>query len=359
VKRALEMAEVAAMRLRAQHLTGTKFAKPRDVVKWFGAVQAQDFKGALWGIGQRAKTAGQTEVSSAIEAREIVRTWPMRNTLHFVAAEDAAWITKLLTPRAIQKAKGRHRELGLDDQTFARGRACFEKLLEGGKTMTRPEAYAALEAAKISAEGQRGIHILSMLAMQGVLCFGAHRDKQPTFVLFGEWLPNARIRGGDEALGEIATRYFTSHGPASSKDFAWWTGLSLAEARRAIEIARANLVEYEVESETMFAGPPLRSNKSDDEVARLLPPFDELTVGYQNRDAIVDARHASRLSNLLAPVIELDGRLIGTWRRTLGRDAVRIEATPFTTFSAATRASIADAAQRYGAFLGLEATLTF
>jgi hypothetical protein len=290
-----------AARLVAHRLVGELLPMPASVVDWFGAVQAQDYAGALWALGLRSG-ATRAAALDAIAKGTIVRTWPMRGTLHFVMAKDARWITKLLAPRVIKRAGARHRSLDLDARTFARAEKILVRALEGGKSLTRPEAYATLAKAKIAPDGQRGIHILANLSMRGVLCIGPHRGKQPAFVLCDEWLPKTRDLEGDEALGELARRYFTSHGPATERDFSWWTGLNLGEARRAIEIAGK------------IATP--RGSKTT-KMAALLPPFDEYTVADRDRSAI-GLREG--VASLMAPIIVVDGKVAGTWARS-GDDA--------------------------------------
>lgn len=195
------------------------------MVAFFGAVHAQDYRGALWGVGQRVAGATEADVERALAERSIVRTWPMRGTLHFVAPDDVRWMLRLLAPRAIARAAGRHRQLGLDAATFAQSRDRLTAVLAGGNQLTRDAIYAELDRSGISTAGQRGIHILAQLAMEGVICFGARRSKQQTFALLDEWVPSSRMLEGDEALAELAARYFASHGPATLADFAWWSGL--------------------------------------------------------------------------------------------------------------------------------------
>jgi hypothetical protein len=297
-----------AARLVAHRLVGEAFSDVAAVVDWFGAVQAQDYAGSLWALGLRSN-ATRADVEAAIAKGTIVRTWPMRGTLHFVTAKDARWITKMLAPRVIKRAGARHRSLGLDDDTFVRAEKILSRALEGGKSLTRPEAYRTLAAAKIAPDGQRGIHILANLSMRGVLCIGPHRSKQPTFLLCDEWLPKGRALEGDEALGELARRYFTSHGPATERDFSWWTGLNLGEARRAIDIA-GKIAEPK----------PTRAK-----MAALLPPFDEYTVAYRDRSAI---GLRDGIANLMSPIVIVDGKFAGTWKRSGDAAKVDVRETP-------------------------------
>jgi hypothetical protein len=199
-----------------------------------GAVQAQDYLGALWAIGLRLRAA-ETAIEQAIATRSIVRTWSMRGTLHFVAAEDVRWMLGLLAPRSLASSLGRLRALELDQAVFNRSRDLFIAALSGGKQLRREAMLELLASANISPGGQRGIHILGRLAQEGLICFGAREGKQHTFALLEEWVPQAMLRLGpksrDEALAELARRYFTGHGPATLPDFVWWSGLTTSEAR--------------------------------------------------------------------------------------------------------------------------------
>jgi hypothetical protein len=204
--------EIARLRLEAQRVSAPRFTRPEELVSWLGAVQAQDYLGALWAVGLRTEMAREADVERALAEGAIVRTWPMRGTLHFVAAADARWMVELLAPRRISGAASRFRQLGLDDATFTRAGRVLEKRLAAGP-LTRPRVYDALEQARISTAGQRGIHILWRLAHETRICFGPREGKQPTFVLFDAWLPDARRLPRDEALAELAVRYFRGHGP--------------------------------------------------------------------------------------------------------------------------------------------------
>ena len=218
--------DVLRRRLRGHHLVTPRFARPADVVNWLCAVQAQDYLGSLWGIGLRTASGTESDVERAIADRTIVRSWPMRGTLHFVAADDIRWMLHLLTPRIALRGAARRRQLDLDTPALVRSRNRLEKALSGGNALTRPQAYRVLEEAGIATADQRGLHILLELGMQGVLCFGPRAGRQPTFVLLDEWVPTSRSLDRDDALGELARRYFTSHGPAT----VWLQSMSACPA---------------------------------------------------------------------------------------------------------------------------------
>jgi hypothetical protein len=319
-----------------------------------GAVQAQDYAGGLWAVGQRTAGAAEADVERAIAERSIVRTWPMRGTLHFVPAEDARWMLDLLNARVLAGSRARHRELGLDEGQITKARRILERALRGGRALARPAAYAELERGGVSPAGQRGIHILGNLAQRGVICLGLREGKQPTFVLFEEWVPAWRELTRDEALATLAERYFRGHGPATAADFAWWAGLRVADAGRAIAAAggvlrveeRGEVLRYSVAAEPEAVRRLVQ--------AALLPPWDEYLVGYRDRSAAVghlDDHDRRRLQLVGSPLIVVGGRARGTWSREVKPGTVRVRLAPWTPLSANEHRAVARAAARYAAFL--------
>jgi hypothetical protein len=351
-------AEILLRRLAAQRISTGRDNDddPAAVASWLGAVQAQDYLAALWAVGLRTKAATQADVERSIARRHIVRTWPMRGTLHFVSAADARWMTELLAPRKVAAAAGRLRSLGIDQSVLARARRVLARSLEGGRSLTRRAVYAALERAKVATGGQRGVHILWRLAQDCLICFGPHEGKQPTFVLFDEWLPRSRGLPREDALAELAHRYFCGHGPATLLDFAWWSGLKLADARLAIALAGRR-----IQSETLdgiqhwFSDLPGQRGAAD-ALAYALPAFDELLVGYKDRSAALDPTTSPLViaGGMFKPVVLAGGRLVGAWKRRLERAEVVCSVEPFgmakLTPSAA-EASV-EAFRRYASFLG-------
>jgi hypothetical protein len=348
-------ASIARARLVHQRIARPRERTVADLVRWMGAVQAQDYLGSLWAVGSRMSGTTEAEVESAVADRTIVRTWPMRGTLHYVAASDVRWMLSLLTPRVIARSAGRHRELGLDERAFARSRRALERALRGGRALTRSETYAVIERAGVSTEGQRGIHIVGYLAQQGFLCHGPRRGRQPTFVLLDEWVPASPGRPREAALAELASRYFASHGPATLHDFAWWSGLLLPDARAGIEGAGARLVKETIAGRRWWSAlsPPTRSPAGP--VAALLPPWDEYVVAYKDRAAALghlpqeDARVRYAVGNWLVVV---EGRVVGSWRRTLTPHSVRVRVEFWTRVTPAERRAVREAAARYARFLG-------
>lgn len=355
---------IADRRLHNQHISQAAFERPADVVAWMGAVQAQDYTGALWAVALRTVGATAAEVEQAIADRAIIRTWPMRNTLHFVAAADIRWMLELLAGRVIANSEVRARWLEVDDRVLARSRGLVVRALEGGKQLRRDVMYRHLEAARIPTAGGRGLYILSRLSLEGLLCFGARDGKQPSFALLDEWVPQARTVARDEAMAELARRYFTSHGPATLPDFIWWSGLRAADARAALEMAKPHLVQEVIDGQTYWLAPSMAANGTVAGLASptvyLLPSYDEYTVAYKDRTAVLDpvyAKQASTGNGIFYPTLVLDGQVVGTWRRALKKETVTIMLNPFERINRAEKRALAAAADRYAKFLGTPVVL--
>lgn len=350
---------IARLRLLAQHVARPVLDDPAAVVEWMGAVQAQDYLGGLWGVGLRARRATEASVAAAIARAAIVRTWPMRGTLHFVAAADARWMLDLLTPRVIAASAARYRQLELDDAVFARAGRVAEKALRGGKRLRRTALYGLWNAAGIATDGARGLHVLSHLSQKGLLCFGPRDGKQPTVTLLEEWASGARALDRESALGELARRYFTSHGPATVHDFAWWSGLTIADARAGIGLVKSQLAHADVSGRTYWFGDTGRARVAAS-TAYLLPPWDEYTVAYRDRAAMLDPAHAPRVNaggGILKPVVVVRGQVVGAWQRTLQKGVVVVRPRPFTRLGSDDTRAVTAAARRYGKFLGLAADI--
>ena len=344
---------IAHRRLRDQLISEPRFTNPADTVAHLGAVQAQEYLSALWAVGLRTRDATEASIEQAIAERALVRTWPMRGTIHFVHPADVRWMLALLTPRVVAAAASRFRELELDVSLFARSRILFARALEGGKQLTRGEMYQALEQNGISVAGQRGYHLLWRAAQDGLICFGSRRGKRPTFVLLDEWAPAGRALTQDEALAELARRYFTGHGPATLQDFVWWSGLTVTDARAGLEMVRTQLAEDRIEGRAYWSSLDAASAADPSPSAWLLPNFDEYLVGYRERSAVLDPVHAKQAApggGMLNATVVLDGQVVGVWKRTLKRDRVLLEVAPVAGFDTS---AVAAAADRYAHFVNM------
>jgi len=359
-------AVIAAQRLAAQQIAHPRFIQPAELVAWMGALQAQEPLAARWALGLRLGGPGAAPGASAIETAladgSVLRTHVMRWTWQLVTPADLHWMLPLVGPRLMTRAARRHRELALDARTFRRAEAAFTRALGDGAHRTRAELGAALRAAGLAPEGQRLGHLLGHAELQGLICSGAPRGKQATWALLAQRAPPAgAVLTRDEALAELARRYFRSRGPATAADFAWWSGLAPADARAGLAAISTELASQSIGGVTYWrARQAPRVSPTALADAYLLPAFDEYLVAYRDRAAVLSAGDARRINaggGLLAPTVVVGGRVVGTWRRTLGRGLVTIAWSLFGKLAPRDRTRIEAAAERYGAFLGLETKL--
>ncbi|HEX5084114.1 MAG TPA: winged helix DNA-binding domain-containing protein [Blastocatellia bacterium] len=352
----MTISDIARLRLHNQRISASMFRRPADAVAWLGAVQAQDYLGALWAVGLRLRNAVEADIEQALADRKIIRTWPMRGTLHFVAAADARWMLELLTPRIVANiAQTFLRQFDLDERAFARSKELFVRALQGGKRLARTAMYKVLEEGGVSTAGQRGRHILWRMAQDGVICFGSREGRQQTFALLDEWAPKAKRLSRDESLAEITKRYFTSRGPATLQDFMWWSGLTKADASAGLEMAKRSLVRETFNGQPYWLASSTPETKDPPPSAYLLPAFDEYTVAYKDRGAVLDpayTKQANPGNGVLSPVIVIGGRVVGTWKRTLKKDSLAISQSHFAKLKRIEAQAITEAASRYGKFLG-------
>ena len=355
---------IAAQRLAAQQIARPGFSKPAELVAWMGATQAQEPLAARWAVGLRlggrgGAAAGASAIEAALADGSVLRTHVMRWTWQLVTPADLHWMLPLVAPRLMVRAARRHRELALDAATFRKAEAAFTRALADGAHRTRAELGAALRAADVAPDGQRLPHLLGHAELQGLICSGAPRGKQATRALLERRAPRSGATlTGDEALAELARRYFRSRGPATAADFAWWSGLAPADARAGLAAVASELASESIAGVTYWRArqaPRVAPAALAD--AYLLPAFDEYLVAYRDRSAVLSPRDARRINaggGLLAPTVVVGGRVVGVWRRTLGRGVVTIALSLFGKPTPHEHARIVAASERYGAFLGLE-----
>ena len=353
---------IPSQRLLNQHIASPRCQHPADVVTALGAMQGQDFPGALWSIGLRLPDATEPSVEEAFARRKIVRTWMMRGTLHVVAAADVRWMLILLSPRIIANAAPRCRQLQLDDKIFGRCRKLFAQALKGDRQLTRDAMLELLEHEGISTAGQRGYHILWRMAQEGLICFGARSGKEHTFALLDDWVKPAKPMAREAALAELARRFFTGHGPATLADFVGWSGLKVAEARAGLDAIATKLSRQDIDGVTCWMPSNVPEPKTSSQLVHLLPGFDEYLLGYKDRRAVLDARHAPKIvpggNGMFLPTLIINGRVAGTWKRAFKKKSVVMAVSLFTALKKAEKESLAMAVERYGKFVGLPAGMT-
>lgn len=340
---------------------------PTEVLAWMGAMQAQDYASAKWALGVRNPALSDAAVETAIVEHRLVRTWALRSTLHLMSAADVRWILALIGPVMLTRMAAMYRRHNLDDVEFAKIVPVIRAALRGNTPLLREELFAALGAEGIDTAGLRGNCILYRAALSACICPASLRGKQLTYALLDDWVPavpGQELPGRDAALTELALRYFRSHGPASLRDFAWWSGLGIADAKRGLAQAKAALHEVHIggqicwQSSMHSVAEP--SFEQGSPIARLLPAYDEYFLGYEDRTAALDAIHFKQVmtnNGIFRPTVLINGEIVGTWTRVAKTRSLSIKPELLRPLSPEETHALAQAAQHYAQFLGLHSAV--
>ncbi|MFC7595103.1 winged helix DNA-binding domain-containing protein [Terrabacter sp. GCM10028922] len=352
-RRRLRRARMSALGLAPPLGTAASPVSALEVARTLGALQAQDYASGAWSVAVRSGLT-LAEVEQAVHDREIVRTWPMRGTIHWVPAEDARWMCELLASPRGTALTTRYAQLGLGDgDVDLAGRLFREHLTE---PMSRPDVVAMLVDAGIDPTGQRAYHLVGHHCMTGLLCQGPLIGKQPSFVLIDSWVPLSRKVSREEGLATMAERYVRSHGPVTEKDLAGWFDKTLTVTREALEVLGDRIEREVVDATEWLTHVDAPETPTSHVGVHLLPQWDEFLLGYKRRDLGLPPEHVARVvpgrNMVFKPTLVVDGEVAGTWRREQRSDGVRLEVTPFAPLGTRRWRDVERAAAAYGRFLG-------
>lgn len=353
----MKASDIRQLRLHTQHLSASTFKDPADIVHYMGAVQAQDYAGAKWAIGQRLVGVNDDLIEKAFTNGDIIRTHVMRPTWHFVSPKDIRWMLELTAPRVQAIASFRHRQLKLDKDIFAKCEKALIKALEGGRQLARNDVAVALQQAGVDTDEQRFVHIMMEMELIGLVCSGGRQGKQFTYALLDERVPKTKTPERDDALAVLAERYFTAHGPATLQDYVWWSGLTVADAKAGLEMIKNKLTSDEFDGNTYWFTTQQSAQKNKTGAALLLPNYDEYIVSYKDRSAAIESANINKTDprgTIFNNTVVVNGLIIGTWKHTFKKDKVVVEINPFKALSKASEASITSAVKRYAKFLGMK-----
>jgi DNA glycosylase AlkZ-like len=346
-------AAIAAARLDNQQVTASPRRLPEDVVAWLGAVQAQDYPAARWALGLRMRDgATSAAIDRALDEGRIIRTHLLRPTWHFVTPADVHWMLELTAPRVRQALSFANRYYELDPVMRTRATGLFERALGRCECLTRAELGAALARGGLDLAGVRLAMVAMHAELDGVICSGPLRGKHMTYTLLSTRAPRPRRLKRDEALGELATRYLQSHGPATIRDFVWWSGLTVADARRSVEIAGAQ--QHTIDGLDYWTIGGSRARKGPRRLVHLLPIYDEYLVAYRDLEAV--PRRSGGRGELQQAVVA-GGQVAGTWKPVRKAGGIAFEVAADRRLSAAERRALNEAAARYGRFHGAPASI--
>ena len=353
--------DVAHLRLVNQRIAGRHFSTPEEVVSWLGAVQAQDYPSARWAVGLRMKAGTDDAVARAYDEGRILRTHILRPTWHFVTREDIRWMLALSAPQVRKAITYYGRQIGIDETLFQRSNEIIARALKG-RHLTRKELAAILKDNGIDASGMRAGVFMSRAEVEGTVCSGPMRGKQFTYALLDERVPQSAPLTREESLAALAKRYFDSHGPATLDDFVWWSGLNQKDARTGLSRLNPAPRPQVVDGRVHWFPRTAKAGAKSIARAYLLPIYDAYSVGYTDRSALFDATRmerpaAARPQSLFWNMIIINGRMVGTWRRTIEKGRVHIDINAVGGLTAGETRAITDAAKEYGSFVDLPVVL--
>jgi hypothetical protein len=354
----MTLSDISFLRIQNQEIQHQRFSLAKDLVAHMGAMQAQDFLMARWAVGLRLQASSDASIVEAYNKGEIIRTHLMRPTWHFVSRDDVYWMLELTAPQIKTLCKSRDRQLELDESIYSRSNAILEKAL-GGVNLNREELTRLYLDANIRTNENRLSHLLMRAELEGIVCNGAIKQNKLTYALLSEKVPVRKLLSREESLVELAMRYFTSHAPATLRDFIWWSGLSVSDARKAVEMIKSDFI-----SETIDGTAYLFCNDQPDisqhNSLYLLPAFDELLIGYTNRTATITSTHhpiAITNNGLFRPIIVENGRVTGVWKRVTVKTEVIIEVTYFSGVTESIKTVLEQEIKKQALFLGKEVEL--
>ena len=348
---------IAAQRLDNQGISRPTARSPAGIVAWFGAMQAQEYAAARWAIGLRLPDATDAAIGAAFDAGRILRTHVLRPTWHFVTPADIRWMLELTAPHIQRAMAYQRRQVELDARVCNRAIGVIERALGDEAYLTRAELGVRLARSRISATGTRLAHLAAYAELEGVICSGPRRGKQFTYALLATRAPDARRLARDEALAELTRRFFQSHGPATIRDFVWWSGLSTADAKRGLEMNNAaSRVTDGLTYWTLGRSAPSRRSRGG---VHLLPVYDEYVVAYRDRAAVPHgtADTAARGVATFQNVLIVAGQIAGTWRAARTGNPVAVDVAPSRPLTSPERRSLGATVTRYGRFLGATVSL--
>ncbi len=347
---------IARRRMQALALWGEGRPTPGAAVEHLVAMQAQEHEYARWSVAQRVgEDVTASDVDAAFDEGHILRTHVLRPTWHYVAPSDLRWLLALSGPRVMALGARRQRELALDAKTLTRAVDVVAHAVADAPR-TRHELGAQLERCGIASGGQRLPHILMYAELNRAVCSGPVRQKQHTYAAFDQRVPSGSTSPtGEEALAELARRYFSTRGPATTSDFSWWSGMTIRDARRGLELAAEHLVSRIVDGRTYWfaeaadvhpAGPAARVDP--------VQCYDEVIISYrESRDVLqsppVTFRLLERVDGFVH-VLLLDARLLGHWRVRKARGAVDLETRTSVRLSRDHKSALDAALDRYRRF---------
>lgn len=357
----MKAADIAPARIYKQQIANSRFTKPKDLVAYMGALQAQDYAMAKWAIGLRVPGSTQETVEQSLNKGELLRAHVLRPTWHIIPAKDIYWMLALSASKIRTLMRNMDKQLELTEKIFTKSNAVIEKCLAGAKYVSREEIGSRLEQAGIHTNENRLSHLLMRSELEGIACSGKPVSNKISYALLEQRVPKKTLPGKEESLALLAQKYFTSHGPATLQDFSWWSGLTLTHARQGLEAVKKqfNCIKIAGAEYWVDGSFPLDKNKRNTGI-HLLPAYDEFIISYKSRAAALLPEHRKKVltvNGIFFPVIVENGQVVATWKRKAVKDQLAVEANFFQQPSAKLLGAVKKSAKQLAAFYGNKLSL--
>lgn len=355
-KHTRRLRQIAQTRLHAQQIIGSPFNQPADLVGYMGAIQSQDYAMSKWAIGLRVKNCTEKDIDKALDKGTILRTHVLRPTWHLVAANDIYWMLALTATRIKARMQTNNRLLGLTEKIFTKSNSIIEKELGKGEHLTREALAKVLEKGKIATHDNRLAHLMEWAELDGIACSGKMKGNKKTYALLSDRVPNNKSFTKDESLAQLATIYFKSRGPATTEDFAWWSGLTLTEARQGLAMVKTNFVHEEIAGKQYCWSPDLTIPAKSNSSVFLLPAFDEFIISYKDRSASLPVEHnkkALTANGIFFPIVVVNGQVSALWKRSIEKEKLQLQTDFFEPPGSLTTRLLKKETKRFQHFAGL------
>lgn len=354
--------QISNIRLLSQQITDPQLKTPAELVRWMGAIQAQDYIMSKWAIGLRLKSSSEKNIEEAIDKGEILRTHVLRPTWHFVSPDDIYWMTKLTAAKIKTSLRSRHKQLEITDSILKKTLGIIEKEMADGVSLTRNELALKFHEKGIKTDENRLSHILFCAEFEGVICSGPIKENRPAYSLLSYRVPERKDLGREESLAELAKRYFTSHAPATIQDFSWWSNLSLTEIRRAVDSIKSEFTTEETDTGKYLLPGSFSWNKNPKSSVHLLPAYDEFLISYRDRSHSLHATHNKKTissNGIFFPIVVISGQVAGLWQRSVQKNRLIVSVNTFQEQGKTIKKQIEKKAAEYGKFLDKETNVIF
>jgi hypothetical protein len=361
--RGIDPSRLARLRAGTQLLHRPTSARdPVEIARSIAGAQAQDVYAGPLTFRSRSRRLTAADITRArTEERSLLRTWVMRTTVHLIPTDDAGWWLPLFEPGIERWSRRRLEQLGMPPGQEDKALRVIAKALESEGPLTRPEAAERVVEAGVELNPSTRLHVIGLAVSSGVACLGPDRGKTTCLVRREDWLDKPPPFDRDRALAELARRYVGAFGPATDRDFAYWSGLPLRDVRAGLESISAEIEEVRVGEETMLVMRGGLPRLPPTGQVRMLGNFDTYLLGWKDRKFSVTGEHALHVKEggggWIRPVVLEDGVVVGGWRssRKDGRLEIKLNLPKAERdrLGAKIDAEVADISR----FEGMEATI--